>query len=198
MKRIFTVGLLITAVFLAGCGNKTTVTRLESDTDIDLSGHWNDVDSRLLAEKVVVDCMAHPWIGNHVREDGAPPVVIVGAIRNKTSEHIATDIFIKDLERAFVSGGQVDVVASMDEREQLRDERIDQKVHASAETIKEFGRELGADYMLIGVINEQGDEEGGKRVIFFQADLELVDIENNRKVWIGSSEHKKLREQSRF
>ncbi len=198
MKRIFTAGLLIAVFLIIGCGQKTTVTRLDSDTVIDLSGHWNDTDSRLLAGKVITDCMAHPWIGNHVREAGAPPVVIVGAIRNKTSEHIATDIFIKDLERAFVSSGQVDVVASMDEREQLRDERIDQKVHASPETIKEFGRELGADYMLIGVINEQGDEEGGKRVIFFQADLELVDLETSRKVWIGSSEHKKLREQSRY
>jgi len=198
MKRVFTTGLLIMAVLLAGCSRKTTVTRMDSDTTIDLSGHWNDTDSRLLAKASIGDCMAHPWIGNHVREAGKPPVVIVGAIRNKTSEHIATDVFIKDLERAFVSSGQVDVVAGMDEREQLRDERIDQKVHASPETVKEFGRELGADYMLIGVINEQNDEAGGKRVIFFQADLELVDIETGQKVWIGGNKIKKLREQSRF
>ncbi|MBC8366093.1 penicillin-binding protein activator LpoB, partial [bacterium] len=167
MKRIFTVGLLIAAVLIAGCGKKTVVTRVETDSTIDLSGRWNDSDSRLVAQAIVTDCTAARWIGDHVRRVGSPPVVIVGSIRNKTSEHIATEIFVKDLERAFVSGGQVDVVASSDERGQTRDERIDQKVFAAPETVKAFGRELGADYMLIGVINEQHDEQNGKKVIFF-------------------------------
>jgi len=198
MKRILTAGLLIAAVLIAGCGQKTTVTRVDTGSTIDLSGHWNDTDSRLLAEAIVVDCTAARWIGDHMRDAGEPPVVIVGAIRNKTQEHIATDIFIKDLERAFVAGGMVDVVAGIEERDQLRDERIDQKVHASPETVKEFGRELGADFMLIGVINEQNDEQGGKRVIFYQADLELVNVQTNQKVWIGGNKIKKLREQSRY
>lgn len=197
MKRIFTVGLLIAAVLIAGCGKKTVVTRVETDSTIDLSGRWNDSDSRLVAQAIVTDCTAARWIGDHVRRVGSPPVVIVGSIRNKTSEHIATEIFVKDLERAFVSGGQVDVVASSDERGQTRDERIDQKVFAAPETVKAFGRELGADYMLIGVINEQHDEQNGKKVIFFQTDLELVNIETNQKVWIGGNEIKKLREQKR-
>jgi len=197
MKRTLTLGLLILAVAAVDCGKKTVVTRVDTDTTIDLSGRWNDADSRLVAQAIVADCTAARWIGDHVRDAGKNPVVIVGAIRNKTSEHIATDIFIKDLERAFVAGGMVNVVASIDERDQLRDERIDQKVHAAPETVKEFGRELGADYMLIGVINEQDDQQDGKSVIFFQTDLELVNIQTNQKVWIGGNEIKKLREQKR-
>ena len=198
MKRSVTAALLILAVLLAGCGQKTTVTRMETDTTVDLSGRWNDADSRLVAEAVVADCLAGRWIGDHVRDAGKPPVVIVGAIRNKTSDHIATDVFLKDLERAMVASGMVDLVAGADEREQLRDERIDQLVNADASTVKAMGQELGADYMLIGVINSQPDEEGGKKVIFFQTDLELVKLKTNQKVWMGFNKIKKLREQKRW
>ena len=198
MKGSVTAAVLILALLLTGCGQKTSVTRMETDTAVDLSGRWNDTDSRLVAEAVVTDCLSSRWIGDHVRDKGKPPVVIVGAIRNKTGDHIATEVFLKDLERALVASGMVDLVAGSEERGQLRDERIDQLVNADEATVKQMGLELGADYMLIGVINSQPDEEGGKKVIFFQTDLEMVKIQTNQKVWMGFNKIKKLREQKRW
>jgi len=198
MKGSLIAVLLILALAVTGCGQKTQVTRIETDSTVDLSGRWNDTDSRLVAEAVVADCLASRWIGDHVRETGKLPVVIIGNIRNKTSDHIATELFLKDLERALVASGQVSLVASSEEREQLRDERLDQLVNADKETVKAMGRELGADYMLIGVINSQNDQEGGKKVVFYQTDLEMVNIESNVKVWMGFNKIKKLREQKRW
>ena len=200
MKRtsiLLILVLLASGAVLGGCA-KTQVTRVETDSTIDLSGGWNDADSRMVSEAMIADCLAAPWLNRHAMAEGKNPVVIVGSIRNKTSEHIATDVFLKDLERACIISGMVDVVASADERDQIRGERMDQRVNADAETIKQMGLELGADFMLIGTINEQGDAAGGKEVFFFSTDLELVKIQTNQKVWIGNHKIKKMKQKGQY
>jgi PBP1b-binding outer membrane lipoprotein LpoB len=200
MKRtsiLLIMVLLASGALVGGCA-KTQVTRVDTDSTIDLSGGWNDADSRMVSEAMIADCLAAPWLNRHAMAEGKNPVVIVGNIRNKTSEHVATDIFLKDLERACVISGLVDVVASADERDQIRGERMDQRVNADAETVKQMGLELGADYMLIGTINEQGDAAGGKEVFFFSTDLELIKIQTNQKVWIGNHKIKKMKQKGQF
>lgn len=174
----------------AGCAKKT-VTRISEDTTVDLSGRWNDTDSRLVADEMIRDCLSRPWKTAHWSKSKSKPVVIVGVIRNRSSEHIATGTFIGDIERAFVNTGEVDVVASSEERDAVREERSDQQANALEETVKRFGRERGADYMLGGNIDSITDEEQGERVVFYQVDLVLIDLESNAKTWLGQKKIKK-------
>ncbi len=183
--------VLAVGVLLAGCAGKT-VTRVDSDTTIDLSGRWNDTDSRLVSEEMISDALNQNWYTDYMTDHGKKPTVIVGTIRNKTSEHIPTATFIGDIERAFINSGRVDVVATADERQELRDERMDQGKFASDETIKKFGREQGADFMLIGTVSAVNDQEGGTQVRYYQVDMNLVDIETNVKVWAGQKKIKKV------
>ena len=117
--------------------------------------------------------------------------MIVGTIRNNSSEHIDTNIFTKNLEVSFINSGRVRVVASRDERGEVRDERDQQQDWSDPATVKRFGKELGADYMMIGSVGSIIDEEGKDKVVFYQTNLELIDIETNEKVWIGQKEIKK-------
>ena len=129
---------------------------------------------------------------------GKKPAVIVGAIRNKSMEHIAIGTFISDIERALINSGQVRVVASAAERGELRAEREDQSQFADIETIKQMGREQGADYMMTGQINSIEDREGGDQVIYYQIDLTLTNIETNEKVWPGQKKIKKFIGRKKF
>jgi uncharacterized protein (TIGR02722 family) len=181
---------VVTAFAVSGCAKKT-VTRISEDSTVDLSGRWNDTDSRLVAEEMIQDCLSRPWKTKHWEQRKSKPTVIVGVIRNRSSEHIATGTFIGDIERAFVNTGEVDVVASAEQRESIRDERSDQQQNALEETVKKFGREKGADYMLGGTINSITDEEKGERVVFYQVDLDLIDLESNAKTWLGQKKIKK-------
>ena len=54
-----------------------------------------------------------------------------------------------------------------------------------------MGRELGADFMMIGEMNQIIDSEKGEQVSFYQVDLTLINIETNQKVWIGQKKIKK-------
>ncbi|MCK4412844.1 MAG: penicillin-binding protein activator LpoB [Candidatus Eisenbacteria sp.] len=187
------VGLSFVLLLLSSCGARgPKVTRLDPDTTIDLSGRWNDRDSREVAEAMIVDGLNHPWLTEHLQQHGGTvPIVIAGAIRNLGTEHIATGTFVADIERALVNSGRAKVVARADERGDLRLERADQWANASEATVKEIGRELGADYMLSGTINTITDQSGGEKVVFYQIDLALMDIETNQKVWLGQHKIKK-------
>jgi uncharacterized protein (TIGR02722 family) len=192
--RITAFALCIVAVI--GCASRT-VSRTASDTQTDLSGRWNDTDSRLVAEEMIVDVLARPWLERFSDENDTEPVVIVGDIRNLSDEHIDTTPFVKDIERELINSGVVRFVATAEEREQIRDERTDQQTQSSEETVKRLGEETGADFMLRGSISSTVDAVEGVRAVFYQVDMELINIESNEKVWIGSKEIKKVIEQKR-
>ena len=195
----FTIcAFLIGIIAFSGCSSSKQVTRVAADTTIDLSGRWNDTDSRMVAEGIIGDCLNHPWINDHGISTGGKPVVIVGGIRNKSMEHIPVATFITDIERAFINSGKVRTVSSSNERGEIREERADQGEFAALETVKRMGRELGADYMMTGEINTIEDREGGDQVVFYQTDLTLTNIETNEKVWIGQKEIKKFIGRGKF
>ncbi len=183
---------LAALALVAGCGGGKTVTRMEDDTTIDLSGNWNDTDSRQVAETLIAQVTTGAWVENHLLARGKKPVVIVGQIANKSAEHIPVKTFVADVERSFINSGRVTVVASSEEREGVRDERADQQQYSSPETMKAWGREKGADYMMIGEINTIFDREDGDEVKFYEFDVYLVDLEDNTKVWAGVKKIKKL------
>ena len=197
MMKLIAVALCLAVAITASC-QKKVVTRIDSDETVDLSGKWNDSDSRLVSEAMVKDCLNHPWLSEHARTTSKPPVVIVGIVRNQSTEHIPVMPFISDIERAYINSGQVDVVAASTERGDIREEREDQQKYADEETVKKFGRELGADYMLNGYISSITDQEEGTKVIYYQVDLTLTNIETNQKIWIGQEKIKKLVERKRF
>lgn len=181
---------------LAGCGTK--VTRMDVEEGKDLSGRWNDTDSRLVAEEMIKDCLDRPWLNQFSMQTGKTPDVIVGQIANRSTEHISTETFIKDLERSLLNSGRVSFVASSGERQGVRAEREDQAQNATADTAKAARQEAGADFMLIGSINSIIDREGKKQIVFYQVDLELINMVDNRKVWIGDKKIKKYVERSKL
>jgi uncharacterized protein (TIGR02722 family) len=186
----------VTLVLLSvGC---KSVTRQESDEVIDLSGNWNDIDSQSVAEEMIQDSLVRPWVTNHQAKTSKRPIVMVGGVRNNTSEHINTETFTKELERAFVNSGKIRMVANAINRPELRDEVLQMQTNATKDTAKKLRQETGADYMLVGVVNDINDKEGGKTVRFYQINLELIHLQTHEKVWIGQKKIKKLVKKSKF
>ncbi|WP_462249725.1 penicillin-binding protein activator LpoB [Ekhidna sp.] len=190
MKRITQLSMLALAVLvLASCNRQ--VTRINPDQQVDLSGRWNDTDSKLVAEEMIQDVTGRPWHNNFKIENDRKPVVIVGYVQNKSSEHIEAETFIKDIEREFINSGFVRVVSNSEFREKLRQERAEQGEFASPETQAQWGKELGADFMMFGVITAVTDSYKKEKVVNYKVNLELTSIETNEKVWLGDKEIKK-------
>lgn len=198
IKNVMGLTLVGCLVFgLAACSS-TTVKRVDTDTVQDLSGNWNDTDSRLVSSRMVSDVLSKKWLTTYQVRHEKNPVVIVGEVRNLSHEHINTRTFIADLERELINSGEVEFVASSSERNEVRDERDDQEQNASQSTRNIAGEEVGADFMLKGQINTIFDAAKDTQVKYYQIDLTLINLKNNRKVWIGQKKIKKVLETGMF
>lgn len=202
----FGIAPLLAVAFLAGCSNKH-VTRVDPETVTDLSGSWNDTDSRLVANKLIAESLTNTWIEKYTAmHGGEPPTVIVGDFRNRTTEHIPVNTFVRDIEYAFVNSGAVRVVANSEERDEIRAEREDQQTNAQSTNRATLGMELGANYIMQGELQAIQDEEetvrfGAKRneaIIFYQVDATIIDLETNVMVWAGQEKIKKYIERKPF
>lgn len=191
--------LLLCIILISACaGPSRTVSRLETGEVTDLSGRWNDTDSRMTADAMIEDLLTKPWLDEYRQMTNRKPILIIGTIRNKSSEHISTDVFVKDIEKAILNSGKATFVARKDERDQLREERVDQQYFASSETSKELANETGADHIIIGSINSIVDSVEGQKVVYYQVNMELINLESNTKIWIGDKKIKKLIEQDKY
>lgn len=189
--------VLALSVAAAGCGSETKVTRVDTGVVTDLSGRWNDTDSRMVAETMVKESLASPWLDNFTKVKSRQPVVVVGTILNRSHEHIDVQTFITDLSRELTNSQKVTFVAGKGERDEVRAERREQAIHAREDTQRAPGKEIGADYMMKGTISTILDEADGVKAVFYQVDLDMIDLENNVKSWFGQKKIKKVVERKR-
>ena len=186
-KQILTIAAVSAALIFSSCASNN-VSRVTSETVTDLSGYWNDTDVRLVAGEIIDGCLASPRIAQYPSQHGGKlPVVIVGSYRNKSDEHIDTEILTKKLEAALVNSGKVEFVASSAERNELRAERIDQQTNASEATAKSLGNETGADFMLQGSVKTIVDSDGKTMARSYFVTTEMIDIETNKKIWMDDN-----------
>jgi hypothetical protein len=183
--------VLVALVAVSACATK--VERLDESKAVDLSGGWNDTDSRLVSQEMITDSLSRPWLQEFRGRPGQNrPAVIVGEVRNMSHEHINTQTFTLEMERALINSGKVDFVATKAERQGVRDERKDQDLNAREDTRNAMGRELGADFILTGSINTIVDPNGDTQVLFYQVNMTLISLADNRKVWVGQKDIRKL------
>lgn len=199
VRRAARVALVVGAALVpAACASKK-VSRIDPGTVTDLSGRWNDTDSRLVANELIEQSLNAEWTRRFAEtHGGTSPRVVVGSVKNRTLEHIPVNTFVNDLQNAFIRTGAVQVVAGGTERDEVRAEKEDQQQNARSDTRARVGQELGADFMLQGEIQTIEDQEGREKVVYYQIDAVLTDLESNVRVWAGQHKIKKYIERSRL
>lgn len=196
LAPVLSLPLMAAAAFLGGCAPQRDVTRVDPNATIDVNQQFNDSDARRIYQGMVQDCLARPWIDNFQREQGGRrPVVIVGELKNKTMSYILdSEMVTADIERELINSGRVRFVAAKGQRDQIREERLQSQEWSRPETRKQYKAETGADFIMIGSIMEDAprtlDGRGG--VQYYKANLQVIDLETNEKVWIGTQEIKKV------
>jgi penicillin-binding protein activator len=190
MKKYLLLLFIPAALFTASCNRH--VARISPDEQVDISGRWNNTDSRLVSEELTKEVLGGKWLTNHQSSKGDRPVVIVGFVANKSHEHIDAETFIKDIEQSFIKTERVRLVQGGKKREELRAEKADMQTNATVSSMKKFGMEQGADFILQGSINSIVDAHKRKKEVYYQVNLELTNIETNEVVWVGDKKIAKL------
>src|SRR4051812_6613914 len=97
--------LVIAGVAILVCACSRTVSRVAPTQTIDLSGRWNDSDSRQVADKMITGLLGSESYKAYAKALGKKPAIIVGLVKNKTSEHIDADTYVKKLEMSLFNSG---------------------------------------------------------------------------------------------
>jgi uncharacterized protein (TIGR02722 family) len=185
-----TFKVVIALLVVTSCAR--SVSRVDPNQQIDLSGRWNDSDSRMVSQKMINDLLSSDKFKDYSKSLNKKPAIIVGLIRNKTSEHIDADNYIKKVELAIYNSNIADLVESDSFRDKLRQERAEQQDFSSSNTASQWGKEQGANLMLFGEMTSETDVYNKKRVVNYITTLFLTDIETNKRVWYGQEEIKKF------
>jgi len=194
MKKLTCFFTVITFILAASCSSNPKVTRVDSKTQTDLSGHWNDTDVRIVCESLINDCLKSPRVTQEIQSKrGKLPVVLVGRFSNESDEHIDTSIISDIMEITIFKSGKMDFVAGGATRDAIRAERQDQQIFASEETAAALAKETGADFMLFGTLRTIVDKAGNQTVRTYFVRAELTNVETNTRLWMGqNSEIKKI------
>ena len=181
--------ILFLVLILSSCAR--SVTRIDPSQQIDLSGRWNDSDSRQVSQKMINDLLASDKFKEYSKALGKKPAIIVGLVQNKTSEHIDAANYIKKIELAIYNSGVADLVESDTFRDKIREERAQQQDFANPATVSQWGKETGANLMLFGEMTSETDTYNKRRVVNYITTLFLTDMETNKRIWYGQQEIKK-------
>lgn len=206
MKKILSIpfAIILLGALLSSCSSAPRVSRVDSFTQIDLSGRWNDADVRMVSNSLIVDCLNSPRVLQYIQQfssqnNGNLPACLVGSFRNESSEHIDTSIISRSMEIAILNSGKMDFVAGGDVLAEIRSERLDQLLYASDATAAALGYEIGADLLLTGTVRSIVDRSGNTQVRSYFVSAELTNIENRTRLWMGeNNEIKKVIRQSNF
>ena len=191
MKKVISFATCILLFsLLMGCAS-SSVSRLDDDEVVDVSGYWNDSDIAIVCDSLIEDCLSSSWTDRYrLTHGGDYPFIIIGDVLNNSSEHIDTAIITKKIEVALINNG-INVVADIAMRDQIVAERKRQQYEASEETRAALGEVIGATYILQGAIRTSVDTLPGHSVRAYYVSLELVDIETSQKVWVGEDSVRK-------
>jgi uncharacterized protein (TIGR02722 family) len=194
MKKTIPAVLRCTAIIalFAACSSVPKVSRVDADTQIDLSGRWNDTDIRLVCDTLIRDALASNRVDQYIRDfsgknGGSLPVVIVGRFRNTSSEHIDTAIISGIMRTTILNSGKLDFVEGGEARDAIRAERQDQQSNAGLDSAAALAKETGANLMLTGEVNSTVDRAGNTTVRSYFVTATLTNVETNRILWEGSN-----------
>jgi penicillin-binding protein activator len=184
--------IILLLVLLSFISCSRSVTRIDPSQSIDLSGRWNDTDSRQVADQMIHDLLKSDGFKKYADMLGRKPVIVVGIIKNKTTEHIEAANYIKKFEMVIFNSGIADLVEADEFRDKLRKERAEQQDFADPKTVAQWGKEIGADVMLFGEMSSETDVYQKKKVVNYITTLFLTNIESNKRIWYGQHEIKKF------
>jgi len=188
MKKLIVLSFLLMTVLFSFSSCGTTVKRVESGTQGDLSGYWNAVDVRIVCNALINDCLSSPLVNQAIGAmGGRKPTVIVGRFRNESSEHIDTSIISTIMETVIFNSGRLDFVSGGHTRDEVRTERQEQQSFASEQTAAALGREIGADFIMTGSVRTIIDREDNKTVRTYFVTAELTNIETNARIWLNTN-----------
>jgi uncharacterized protein (TIGR02722 family) len=185
MLVILCCGLLVAAV---GCARKTVY--VQPGEVPEMGPELSDTDIREMAAAMYESLL--PRVVGMRAPDAPPAVVALLDIKNKTSEHIDTDMVADKLQVELLRAGTLRFVDRTLIGEMSSEFELAESGFIDPAKAKSAGKALGADYFLYGEVGSIKKTDGGKRLNYYRLSMKLADVETNEVLWAEEFETRKL------
>ncbi len=188
-SSLFLSLVLVSSTVLLGCGPKAFTKGEYDDPNkvILLDDKFNENDMQLISNQLV-DSLSKT---DRIQKAAQPPVVMVGKVRNRTSEHIDVKALTDKIRTALIKSGKFRF-SDKEARDEIAEEYeyqggkfVDKKTATGA------GKQIGVEYLITGDIAANVQEVGNDKVVYYKVTLNLNNLSTNIIEWSDEKEVRK-------
>lgn len=186
MKKLFLCLSLI--LVLGACSSVSYTDPNDLNT---ISTDFSASDLQQIASSMVDSLVTFPPIVEITSK--RRPVVVVDRIRNKTRQHIDTEAITDSIRSTLVKSGKFRFIDRASDASSINEVRWQQESGlVNQATAVKFGKQFGAEYMLVGSISEIMNRSGRDKEVMYQFTLSLKNLTTGILEW---SDDKKIKKQ---
>jgi uncharacterized protein (TIGR02722 family) len=191
MRTTIVFGTLIfgMTLMLQGCGPKAFTKGGYDDPNkvILLDDKFNENDMQLISNQLV-DSLSH---FGKIENASRPPVVMVGRVRNRTSEHIDVKSLTDKIRTALIKSGKFRF-SDKEARDEIAEEyEYEGGKLTDKKSSKAAGKQTGIDYLITGDVASNVQEVGNDKIVYYKVTLNLNNLETNIIEWSDDKEVRK-------
>ncbi|HUR29516.1 MAG TPA: penicillin-binding protein activator LpoB [Planctomycetota bacterium] len=206
MKSALSFFVVLPLVALTAC---SSVQYDDPDKVETLTIDFGSTDLQTMASDMVTSLNTAPGLA-YLDKPGADKRIImyVGAVNNRTSEHIDTQGITDAIRVSLQQGGRFRFVAGEQAQAEIGDQVRFQQGSGRVDPTqaRAFGKQVGAEVVLTGTLRSiektkgRSIESGGakKEDVYYQFVLECVNIDTGEIIWSNIKEVRKTQSRSVF
>lgn len=184
---IFSALLLSLTIGCAGPRAFTQGTYEDPETIALLDDQFNENDMQLIAKKMISSIVAAPQL----TAEGQLPAVMLGKMRNRTTEHIDMVALSDKLKTALIQSGKVKFVDATNRGDIAQEYEYQQSGYVDPTQAKGPGKQTSSDLLLTGTLSSNIQEVGKDKLVYYKATFQLTNLETSEIVWTDEKEIRK-------
>jgi uncharacterized protein (TIGR02722 family) len=181
------------AMTLAACGGPRAFTRgtYEDPNTIEmLSDRFNENDLQLIAKKMAQSLAESPRF-SQPRQDGSLPIVLVGKLKNSTSEHIDMRSLGDKIQTALAQTGRFALVDQASREDIAEEYEYQQSGYVDPKAAKAPGQQSSVDFLMTGDLASIIQEVGNDKLVYYKMTAKLSNVRTGLIEWTDEKQIRK-------
>ncbi|AKF83153.1 penicillin-binding protein activator LpoB [Myxococcus fulvus] len=178
---------------LAACGGPRAFTRgtYEDPNEIEmLSDQFNENDLQLIAKKMAESLASSPRFSTP-RPDGSLPIVLVGKLKNSTSEHIDMRSLGDKIQTALAQTGRFAMVDQAARQDIAEEYEYQQSGYVNPNAAKGPGQQVSVDFLMSGDLASIIQEVGRDKLVYYKMTAKLSNVRTGLIEWTDEKQIRK-------
>jgi PBP1b-binding outer membrane lipoprotein LpoB len=178
MKKLLC--LVLSLGFLASCSSfkaERVGDKKADEKGLEITDNWMGEDTRASVQKLLKKMKDHVGYKKTMRRFKGEPKVFIAEVQNNTSEaYFPIADFNDEFLNEISATGEFILVDNKAREKILEEITYQNDGMVSAETAKQIGKQLGADFMIFGNVYMKPEKRKGKTIKEYSVNLRMTNI----------------------